>query len=102
DVDISGIRETAKLFRILLVLRKELRHLVRLGVSRRGKEERVDQAKHGRVHANAEREHSRRCYGEPRRLEQLPYPKFKISNHNQALWLSAIIGSARLARSAGM
>ena len=57
DVEISRIRKTAKFFRILLVLGKELHHFVWLGVSRWGKEKSVHQAEHCCVHANAECEH---------------------------------------------
>ncbi len=57
DVEISWIRKSAISFGIFLVLGKELHHFVRLGVSGRGKEKRVNQAEHGRVRANAEREH---------------------------------------------
>src|ERR1700720_3391921 len=87
NVEISGIRKSAEFFRILLVLRKELRHLVRLGVSRRGEEKRVHQREYGGIHANAEREHGYRGNCKRRRLEQLPKRKFKITDHNQALWL---------------
>src|SRR6266436_8373174 len=102
DIEISGIRKTAEFLWILLVLRKELHHFVRLGVRGRGKEKGVYQAEHSGVHANPEREHSCRCNCKPRRLEQLPEGKFEIANHSQALWPSAITGSLRVARIAGM
>src|SRR6266496_1435677 len=102
DIEISGIRKTVKFLRILLVLRKELHHFVRLGVRGRSKEKSVYQAEYSGVHANPERQHSCRCNCKPWRLEQLPEGKFEIANHSQALWLSAVTGSARVARRAGM
>ena len=75
---------------------------MRLGISRRGEEKRIDQGEYGGVHANAEREHDYRSNRKPGRLEELPKRKCEITDHGQALWLSAIIGSARVARSAGM
>src|SRR5207237_2850060 len=96
DIAISRVRKPTKLFRILLILRKELHHFVRLVVSRRGKEKRVDQAEYGGIHANPEREHGCRRNRKCSRFEQLPERKFEILNH--ALWLSAIMGSARVAR----
>jgi hypothetical protein len=60
NVEISGIRKTAKFLWILLVLRKELHHFMRLGISRRCKEKPVYQGEHGCIHANAEREHGYR------------------------------------------
>src|SRR5438132_9042426 len=83
DVEISRIRKTAKFFRILLVLGKKLHHFVRFGVSRRGKEKRVNQAEHGGVRANAERKHGCGRNRKRRRFEKLPESKFKILNH---LW----------------
>src|SRR6266536_6667358 len=60
DIEISGIRKAAKFLRILLVLRKELHHFMRLGISRRGKEKPVYQGEYSGIHANAEREHGYR------------------------------------------
>ena len=102
DVEISGIGKTAEFLWILLVLRKELHHFMRLGISRRSKEKRVHQGEYGRVHANAEREHRYRCNRKGWRLGQLAERKFEIANHSQAFWLSTIVGSARVARRTGM
>src|SRR5436853_3138048 len=50
NIEIARIRKTAEFLRIFLVLRKELHHFVRLGISGRSKEKGVYHAKHGRVH----------------------------------------------------
>src|SRR5262245_40894064 len=49
NIEIGWIRKPAELFRILFVLRKELHHFVRLGISRRSKEKCVHDTKHGGV-----------------------------------------------------
>ena len=71
DVAISRIGKSTEFFWILFVLGKQLHHLVRVRISRRGKEKPVYQAEHGGVHANAKSEHEHRGDGKPRRLDQL-------------------------------
>src|SRR4029077_10298590 len=93
NVAIGGIRKPAKFLGILLVLRKELHHLMRLGISRGGKENRVHQGEYGGIHANAEREHRYRCNRKGWRLEQLAERKFKITNHGQVLSHDHRVGS---------
>src|SRR5207249_11500688 len=60
NIEISGIRKAEKFLRMLLVLRKELHHFMRLGISRRDKEKPVYQDEYGGIHANAQREHGYR------------------------------------------
>src|SRR5262252_7798873 len=79
NIEIGRIGKTAEFFRILLVLRKELHHFVRLGVCRRSKEKSVYQAEHGGIHANAESKHDYRGKRKSRHFEELPKRKFEIT-----------------------
>src|SRR5262249_6075479 len=81
NIEIRGIGKPAEFLRILLVLRKELHHFMRVGVSRRRKEKSVHHAEHGCVHSNSECEHDHRSKREARRFQQLPKCKFEFLNH---------------------
>src|SRR5262245_14147418 len=68
NIEIGGIGKTAEFFRILLVLRKELHHFVRFGVSRGREEKSVYKTKYGRINADPECKHGRCCDRKRRRL----------------------------------
>src|SRR4029077_252265 len=93
NVEISGVGKTTEFLGILLVLRKELHHFMRFGITRGGKENCVHQGEYGGIHANAEREHRYRCNRKGWRLEQLAERKFKITNHGQVLSHDHRVGS---------
>ena len=60
---------------------------MRLGVSRRSEEKRVDQAEHGGVRANPERQHEHSRDGEAWRLDELAEREPKILDHMMPLLL---------------
>src|SRR5205823_9108529 len=95
DVAISRVRKTAKFFWILLVLGKELHHFVRLGVSWRSEEKRIDQAEYGGVGADPKGQHEHGREGEAWRLDELAQREPKILDHTVALLLIGYIKRAK-------
>ena len=87
------IRKGAEGFRVLRVLGENLDHFVGPGIARRREQQRVDQAEHGGVGADAESEHEDGGDRETRRLEELPESEAKIPDHTGEMRRGALLDS---------
>src|SRR2546430_1560728 len=98
DVLVSRVGKAAIRFRVPFVLRENLDDFLRLRIRRRREEHRVDEAEHGGIRADAERENDGSRGRKSWRLEKLAESESKIVDHMQwdaARWRSGPKNSGR-------